>query len=204
MYKKYSEDNLCKELLEHYGKYMLLKIFVDSNDQELINKYIEYIHDRHLKMSTNLYHIDAGFDLFAPEDYLVHKTNKLKIDYNIICSSKIVESNKLHSDGKLTYNTGYYMYPRSSISKSQIRLANSVGIIDSGYRGHLIGMFDCDASDTKDGTHYYLKIQITKFDRYLQICAPGLIPIVVEMVNSKQELGEPTQRGEGGFGSTGK
>ena len=41
-----------------------------------------------------------------------------------------------------TFNTGYYMYPRSSLSKTKLRLANSVGIIDSGYRGNLIGMFD--------------------------------------------------------------
>ena len=32
----------------------------------------------------------------------------------------------------------YYLYPRSSISKLNIRLANSVGIIDSGYRGKSI------------------------------------------------------------------
>ena len=86
------------------------------------------------------------------------------------------------------------MYPRSSISKSNLRLANNVGIIDAGYRGHLIGMFDLKYSDS---------ITINKFDRYLQICAPNLIPIVVEIVNSREELGEDTDRGNGGFGSTG-
>jgi dUTPase len=45
---------------------------------------------------------------------------------------------------------------------------------------------------------------IAKFDRYLQICAPGLVPIFVEIVNSKDDLGEQTERGEGGFGSTGR
>ena len=43
-----------------------------------------------------------------------------------------------------------------------------------------------------------------KYDRYLQICAPGLTPIVVEVVNSNEALGEETVRGAGGFGSTGR
>ena len=44
---------------------------------------------------------------------------------------------------------------------------------------------------------------IAKFDRYLQICAPGLVHVFVEIVNSKEDLGEQTERCEGGFGSTG-
>jgi dUTPase len=74
-------------------------------------------------------------------------------------------------------------------------LANNVGIIDAGYRGHLIGMFDLIYP--KDNN------VINKFERHLQICAPGLIPIVVELVNSIEDLGEETARGSGGFGSTG-
>ena len=91
-------------------------------------------------------------------------------------------------------NTGYCMYPRSSISKSHIRLANNVGIIDAGYRGHLMGMFDVIYKDTAT---------INKYDRYLQICAPNLSPILITMVETKEDLGEKTVRGDGGFGSTG-
>jgi len=43
-----------------------------------------------------------------------------------------------------------------------------------------------------------------KFDRYIQICAPSLVPIIVEIVDSLEDLGEETERGTGGFGSTGK
>jgi dUTP pyrophosphatase len=118
-----------------------------------------------------------------------YKTNLL--DYDIICGARILK--QMH-DCRKEINTGFYMYPRSSISKSRIRLANNVGIIDAGYRGHLMGMFDCLES----------ALTIHKFDRYLQICAPGLIPIMVSIVSSKEELGEKTARGEGGFGSTGK
>ena len=41
-----------------------------------------------------------------------------------------------------------------------------------------------------------------KHNRLLQICGPGLCPIHVELVNSVEELGT-TERGSGGFGSTG-
>jgi len=38
----------------------------------------------------------------------------------------------------------------------------------------------------------------------VQICAPGLVPIYVKIVDNMEELGPSTSRGEGGFGSTGK
>jgi len=181
-------SNLSEDLLNIYGKYMYLKIFIDSDDDELKKKYIESINERHLKMTNNIHHIDAGFDLFSPEITRFTSMSVNKLDYKIICSAQIAENN-----GN-TYNTGFYMYPRSSISKSNIRLANNVGIIDAGYRGHLMGMFD---------VIYVNELNINKFDRHLQICAPNLLPIIVEMVNSNEELGEKTARGDGGFGSTG-
>jgi dUTP pyrophosphatase len=90
------------------------------------------------------------------------------------------------------------MYPRSSISKTILRLANATGIIDSGYRGHLMGMFDL--INLSENEEYVIE----KYDRLLQICAPGLVPIVVEVVNTIAELGSQTERGAGGFGSTGR
>jgi len=180
-------NTLCNDLLNIYGKYMHLKIFIDSDDNQLVNRYIQAINDHNLKMINNIYHIDAGFDLFSPEDFGFLFTAVNKLDYKVICCAQMVEVNR-------TFNTGFYMYPRSSISKSKLRLANNVGIIDAGYRGHLMGMFDCIYDD---------KVTVNKFDRHLQICAPGLVPIVIEMVNSREDLGTETARGEGGFGSTG-
>jgi dUTPase len=89
---------------------------------------------------------------------------------------------------------GYYMYPRSSTgSKTPLRLANSVGIIDAGYRGDYIAVFD-----NWRGTDY----QVEKFQRLLQICPPNMTyPMLVEVVD---DLGAATLRGTGGFGSSGK
>jgi len=204
-------------LLNNYERIMHLKLFVDSDDNHLKNMYYTAADNHNKKILNNPTHIDAGFDLFAPgnENNLeievwgdslrffgpgwtdAKPVNKL--DLKVCCSARML------TDRGKVFNTGYYMYPRSSLSKTQLRLANSVGIIDSGYRGHLMGMFDVvniDPHPTSDDNEadYFGK----KFDRYLQICAPGLVPIIVEIVNSKQDLGEETERGEGGFGSTGR
>jgi dUTP pyrophosphatase len=124
----------------------------------------------------------------------------------------------MHCDTGKIFNTGFYMYPRSSLSKTKLRLANSVGIIDSGYRGNLIGMFDVVNMDetTQPVNDSQLQSQLQNKDEYkdydycakvndrlVQICGPGLIPIYVEIVNSLDELGNETERGSGGFGSTG-
>ena len=108
--------------------------------------------------------------------------------------------NKLQNDN--FYYTPFYTYARSSISKTPLRLANNQGIIDAGYRGNLIGMFDCIFNDTSNEDRDY-DFQMQKYSRVLQICAPGLVPIFVKIVDSLAELGPSTSRGEGGIGSTG-
>ena len=153
-----------------------LKLFI--KDQELRNKNLNHIIS-HNNINENP---NAGFDLFCPED-VIYENSLFKLDTQVVCSM-------YKPDGS---PCSYYMYPRSSVSKTNLRLANSVGIIDSGYRGHLIGVFD-----VKDN-----KINVEKYTRLLQICSPTLDPINVELVSSLEELGL-TDRGSGGFGSTGK
>jgi dUTPase len=181
-----------RRILDFYPRYMHLRIFVEG-DPELYEKYYQAIHYHNSKMNENPIHIDAGFDLFSPYEILTcTSANVNKLDFKIKCSAQVVE---LSDDENITrYNTGFYMHPRSSISKTPLRLANSTGIVDSGYRGNLIGMFDC-LKPTYD---------IEKHDRLIQICAPGLMPIFAELVYLRDELGMNTVRGEGGIGSTGR
>ena len=195
-------NQLLTQLLKTYDKIMYLKIFVTGTNN-LKNMYYAAV-DRHNKNLINNAFIDAGFDLFLPEyedPIEIDKwgetvrifekgleTNLVnKVDFKLKCSAQ------MYCDTGKIFKTGYYMYPRSSLSKTKLRLANSVGIIDSGYRGNLIGMFDLIDVD------YYAKVN----DRLVQICAPGLLPIYVEIVNFENELGSETERGSGGFGSTG-
>ena len=101
---------------------------------------------------------------------------------------------------------GFYLYPRSSISKTRMRLANSVGIIDSGYRGDIIAAVDSIGVFGSRDIWYIWKdtlSPIKKYDRYFQICSPNLSPFIVHIVETEEELGEQTARGAGGFGSTG-
>ena len=194
--------SIINNLFGMYDKVMILKLFVAANDTNLYEMYISAANTHNNKTLNEPTHIDAGFDLFAPGnndssscccDDSVHFSGLAnKLDLKVCCSARMV------TDTGKNFNTGYYMYPRSSLSKTQLRLANSVGIIDAGYRGHLMGMLDVLPNMTS--TDYIVK----KYDRYLQICAPSLVPIVVEIVTSMEELGDETQRGAGGFGSTGR
>jgi dUTPase len=184
-----------QKLLDTYDKYMYLKLYIDDTN-DLKQKYIDSALNHNNKiLNPNNPHFDAGFDLFNPSrrTFTSNQMSSVnKFDHNIVCSAQMVtDSNKI-------YNTGYYMHPRSSVSKTKLRLANATGIIDSGYRGHLMGMFDL--INLFDNDEYLVE----KYDRLLQICAPGLVPIVVEIVNSMEELGSQTERGAGGFGSTGR
>jgi dUTP pyrophosphatase len=107
----------------------------------------------------------------------------------------------------VTYGTGIAMeipkgyvglvFPRSSIRKTDLSLTNCVGVIDSGYRGEIQATFKkvfgkndirIDEMDYKVG------------DRIAQIM---IIPYPSVTFIESDELSD-SERGEGGFGSTGK
>jgi dUTP pyrophosphatase len=204
-------NNECmKNLLNIYDKIMILKLYVD-NDYELKRMYLAAATNHNQRLTANPEFIDAGFDLFAPSNRdndeirffstdWKDKEPVNKVDYKICCSAQMVTGSGRQ------YNTGYYLYPRSSISKTRIRLANSTGIIDSGYRGHIMAMFDVVniPEDEKQQGNTLCDFIGKRFDRYTQICAPGLVPIIVEIVDRPEDLGMETERGSGGFGSTGR
>lgn len=131
---------------------------------------------------------DAGLDLVVVDDIVVPARGIATIDFGIRCRRGLATS----EDGSnLNISSGgYYLYPRSSISKTPLRLANSVGIIDAGYRGNIMAKVD-NISDTD-----YL---IKRGERLFQICMPDLrtFRVVIGSVNVD------TARGAGGFGSTG-
>ena len=187
---------------------MYLSIFVDSTDEELKKLYIEAAQKHNTKILEDPHFYDAGFDLYLPKNqnngdgtmffgtkWQENSIHVNKVDFNVKCCAKMFLGDKNRF-------TPFYTYARSSLSKTPLRLANNQGIIDAGYRGSLIGMFDCMYNDTSDAREfdYYME----KYTRMLQICAPGLVPIYVNIVDKFEELGPSTSRGSGGFGSTGK
>ena len=84
------------------------------------------------------------------------------------------------------------VFPRSSIRKTGLQLSNSVGVIDSGYRGELQATFNKLFGGAS--TAYEVG------DRVAQIM---IIPHPEIEFEEADELSD-TERGEGGFGSTGK
>ena len=92
---------------------------------------------------------------------------------------------------------GYVMliFPRSSNSKTDFYLANHVGVLDSDYRGELILKFKY-----RDKGFLPLSGPYSKGDRIGQIM---IIPYPKVEFNEVDNL-EETERGSGGFGSTGK
>ena len=160
-----------------------MHLYLYTQNSALKVLYYEAIHYHNRNITDNKFS-DAGFDLFVPEDTKALADKTLKLDHDIRCAAYSDDNRRPMS---------YYLYPRSSISKTPLRLANSVGIIDSGYRGNLIAMLDNRSS--KD-------YHIEKNKKLMQICAPNLEPIRVRLVDTFEELGI-TERGDGGFGSTG-
>ena len=87
------------------------------------------------------------------------------------------------------------VFPRSSIRKTRLQLSNSVGVIDSGYRGELQATFNKIHTTIENQKNDY-KVG----DRVAQIM---IIPHPDIQFEEADELSD-TERGEGGFGSTGK
>lgn len=118
---------------------------------------------------------DAGFDLVA-----------------VTC----IEDN----DGNVVYGTGLaveipeghmgLLFPRSSNAKQHLLLCNSVGVIDSGYRGEMMFKFK-----PVGGTKRY-----AVGDRVGQLI---IMPYPAVEFEECDELSD-TERGDGGYGSTGK
>jgi dUTP pyrophosphatase len=168
-----------------------LSIWLDPTivDEETANLYIESIKKHNNKISewkknSNNICVDAGFDLFVPDTISVNRvTWARKINMGVKTSMTFKQR-----------PSSYYLYSRSSTPiKTPLRLSNSVGIIDSGYRGHIIALFD--NIEQREYT-------IQKNDRLVQICSPNITyPIEVSLVNSDSDFLSST-RDVGGFGST--
>ena len=183
-------NNISEFMRQHGRAFMEIRLLVEN--PELKACYENHATNHNAKIMQNIDFPDSGFDLMTPylksssvgsHHFKCHKVNKL--DLGVKCAAI------LYGTDGCAVNTGYYMYPRSSISKSCIRLANSVGIIDAGYRGPLIAMVD---------VVYGEECYLNAYDKMFQICAPNLVPIVVVLVD---DLGVKTTRGDGGFGSSG-
>jgi dUTP pyrophosphatase len=124
---------------------------------------------------------DSGIDLINVHSLEIFPLEIGTIDFQIQCEMIDLETNNLVS---------YYLVPRSSISKTSLMMANSIGIIDAGYRGNILAKVrNMNLND----------VQIVGRDDCLfQIVAPDLNPIKLSIVDRLSD----TTRDSSGFGST--
>lgn len=122
----------------------------------------------------------AGWDLYAaceePVTIKPHEVVKISTDLSF----------------ELPPNTFAGIFPRSGLATKQgLRLANCTGICDADYRGPYIVALYNDSNEEKT---------VTQGDRIAQMILLPFYPMELQEV---EELSD-TERGEGGFGSTGK
>jgi len=164
---------------------IILKVAVTSKDEEFIKKVEAHIAQHNHGIMTDPFP-NAGFDLLTPVDITIPKYPSKVTFVPLDIKCEMVDTTN-------DISTGFYMYPRSSISKTPLMLANHIGVIDSGYRGVVMGAF----RNLDPESDFIIQANT----RLLQITHPSLYPFIVQLVD-ESEL-STTARGAGGFGSTG-
>ena len=124
---------------------------------------------------------NAGVDLYVPKEVVFAPGERKMVSMGV---------RAVMIDWKKTAN--YWMLPRSSISKTGLMMMNSVGVIDKSYRGELIAALWNTTNEV---------VRVEKGQRLVQVVARDMddiksLTVVTELPSS--------DRGEGGFGSTGK
>jgi len=123
---------------------------------------------------------DSGFDLCAADE--------IRFPANVVAQTINFDFVGVMSGPDGTHYP-FWLLPRSSISKTTLRMSNSVGLIDKGYRGNLMAKVD-NIGDT---------LEMTFLMRLFQIARHDLGEFKVVVTTKKPST---TIRGTGGFGST--
>ena len=137
------------------------------------NKDIHKMYENH----NHFHQGDSGLDIYIIENQIINPGETIRLKLGISCENLDAKS--------------YFLMPRSSLSKTPLRLANSVGLIDAGYRGEIMAAVD----NIKD---FAYEVEIGQ--RLFQIVAMDGSAIHFELGDHLSE----TTRGTDGFGSTGK
>jgi len=141
--------------------------------------------DEGAKLPVKAHNTDAGYDLFAKEDFDVPG-----------CTSDGFDGARV---GAISHDTGVHIeipagYAGFIKSKSGLNVKKGItaeGVIDCGYTGSIVVKF---YNHTRNSYHF------NKGDKITQLVILPVYDDILEVVDSL----EATDRGDGGFGSTGK
>ena len=140
--------------------------------------------------------MNIRFKKLSPSAVMPIKAHASDAGFDLTCTRFEVTNGELftyHTDIAVEIPDGHVglLFPRSSIYKQDLLLTNSVGVVDSGYRGEVMFKFKPIAYEVKQ--HYQVG------DRIGQLI---IIPYpYIEFVEA-EELSD-SERGEGGYGSSG-
>ena len=131
-------------------------------------------------MPTKAHATDAGFDLYCTSTEVNWGTRKLTC----------------HTGLAFEIPDGYVglIFPRSSVSNKPLMMANSVGVIDSGYRGEVTAKFNITGMNEIYANNYQVG------DKIAQMIIIPYPEIEFEETDSLSE----SDRGTGGYGTTGR
>lgn len=138
--------------------------------------------DTPASMPTRANPTDAGLDLRVKTNTVLYRNVRTLVPTGV----KV----------KIPVNFVGLLFPRSSLSKLDVIMTNSVGVIDSDYRGEIMASLQYNGKEDN--------IQLNAGDRIVQLV---LVPIITPnpiVLNCSEEEWIDTARGAGGFGSTGK
>ena len=143
---------------------------------------------------------DSGYDLYyCGETVEVLPFNVAKLKLGVRCEfigiGSADENNNICYERRRTiWSHGYELWPRSSISKTPLQMANSIGLIDANYRGEIMACVRNVSNEC---------YTIEKGAKLFQLCMPDKLPFYVNMEKHMIDtIDLNTLRGEGGFGST--
>lgn len=133
---------------------------------------------------------DAGYDMTAVD---------IELNNNILT---------VHTGIAIEIPRGYagFLFPRSSICKTDLSLTNSVGVIDSNYRGEIMCKFRINDNVFEQNNDNLYIINSRNKPRLYSVgdrCCQLIILPVPDITFEEQSELSSSERGSGGFGSTG-
>lgn len=159
-----------------------MQLLIKIEEPQAKEFYENFVKEESAKCDQNYLLEDSGIDLFILADTVIPANTTILVDLGISCEA-------FHG-GLYKIPSGFLIYPRSSIYKTPLMMHNSIGVIDASYRGRLKSPLR-----NMSNTDYEIK----RGQRLLQIVIPDMRRPEVKLVDSLSS----TQRGSGGFGSTG-
>ena len=150
--------------------------------------------DEGAKMPFRAHDTDAGYDLFAREDFVVPPSRAKGLTFGSFgyIESEVVVASTSHDTGvHIAIPEGYVGFIKSKSGLNVKHGLTAEGVIDAGYTGSIV---------VKLYNHTAEPYRFKKGDKITQLVVLPIFTAELEQVDSLEE----TERGNGGFGSTGK